>query len=317
MKSDMYLKLQIAGLRLVAALVVTGSLGVGLSGCETFIATKEVTPTWAIPSGVSTQTVNGYPLAYTSKGSGPTIVFVHGVLVDYRYWQEPLGTWTSDYRVVAISMRHFYPEKWDGKGDDFTIAQHAKDIAAFIESLGGPVYLVGWSYGGRPAFEVARTRPDLVKKLVLMEGGPDMRPRLPGIPPDADVTDRAAKVAKFFDAGDVDGGLQFAIDDIAGPGVWDRLPELRRQFNRDNAWTIVAIGREEPYSRTCSEFGSLKMPVLLIKGETTTPRLRDIVLEESKCLPQATVVTIPKAGHSIAAMNPPAFKQAVYSFLQH
>jgi len=315
MKSDMKLHLQIAGLQ-VAALAVAGSLGLGLSGCETFTAQTNVTPTWAIPAEVSTQTVNRYPLAFTSRGSGPTIVFVHGVLVDYRYWHEPLKTWTSDYRVVSLSLRHFYPEKWDGKGDDFSVRQHARDIAAFIESIGGPVYLVGWSYGGRPAFEVAMARPDLVKKLVLVEGGPDMRTRPPGVPPDADVTDRAAKVAKFFQGGDIEGGLQFAIDDISGPGTWGKVPEVRREVIRENAWTVVGIGREEPYTRSCSEFGSLKMPVLLIMGEATTPRLRDIVLEQSKCLPKATVITIPKAGHSSPAMNPPAFKQAVYSFLQ-
>jgi len=317
MKSRMNLNRRLASLKRVILLTVAGAVYLGVSGCETALAPKVVAPTWAIPAQASTQTVNGYPMAYTSRGSGQTIVFVHGVLVDYRYWQQPLETWTADYRIIAISMRHFYPEKWDGKGEDFTVSQHAKDIAAFIESIGGPVYLVGWSYGGRPAYEVARTRPDLVKKLVLIEGGTDMRPRPPGVPPDLDVTGRALKVAKFFDASDMDGGLAFAIDDINGPGRWASLPEGFRQIVRDNAWTIVGIGRGEPYTGTCSEFGSLKVPVLLIKGELTTPRLRDIVLEQSKCLPQATLVTIPKAGHSSPAMNPAAFKQAAYSFLQH
>lgn len=86
---------------------------------------------------------------------------------------------------------------------------------------------------------------------------------------------------------------------------------------RDNAWTIVGIGRGEPYTGTCAEFSALKMPVLLVKGEITAPPLRDIVLAQAKCLPQATVATIPKAGHASARMNPPAFKQAIYSFLQH
>ncbi|MCX7177173.1 MAG: alpha/beta hydrolase [Proteobacteria bacterium] len=316
MKSRMYLKVQFAKLGVMATLTVVGAMSLGLSGCQTAMMAKVATPTWTIPPGVATQTVNGYPMSYTSRGSGPTIVFLHGVLGDYRYWQQPLETWTADFRVIALSMRHFYPEKWDGKGEDFTVAQHAKDIAAFIEWIGGPVYLVGWSYGGRPAYEVARARPDLIKKLVLIEGGPDMRPRPPGVPPDTDVTERSLKVVKYFDAGDIDGGLAFGVDDINGPGRWASLPKTYHETLRENAWTLVGIGRGEPYTGTCSEFGALRMPVLLVKGELTTPRLRDIVLEESKCLPQATVVTIPKAGHSSAAGNPPAFKLAVYSFLQ-
>lgn len=283
----------------------------GLSGCQTVVA-----PTWTIPPGVSTQTVNGYPLAYVASGSGPTIVFVHGVLGDYRYGQRWLNTWSSDFRVIAVSMRHFYPEKWNGKGSDFTVRQHAKDLIAFIETTGGPVYLVGWSYGGSPAYEAARARPDLVKKLVLVEGGPDLRAAPPGVPGNTATIQRATETAKFFEAGDIDGGLKFAIDDINGPGRWDSVPEQNRQTFRDNAWTVVGIGREEIDRVTCAEFGSLKMPVLLVWGELTTPRLQQIVQEESKCLPQATVVMIPKAGHPSPSMNPPAFKEAVVTFLQ-
>ncbi len=305
-----------ATLGLAQALTVAGVICLGLSGCQ--MAPKPIAPAWTIPPGVVTQTVNGYPIAYSSRGTGPTIVFDHGVLLDYRYWQQPLEAWTGDYRVVAISMRHFYPEHWDGKGDDFTVSQHAKDLAACIESIGGPVYLVGWSYGGAAAYEVARTRPDLVKKLVLVEGGPDLRPKPADFVPKADPTGRAAKAQKFFDAGDMDGGLAYAVDEInGGPGHWAALPEESRQQMRENAWTIVGIGRGDPYTGTCAEFGALKMPVLLVKGEITAPPLRDIVLAQAKCLPQATVVTIPKAGHASARMNPPAFKEAVYSFLQH
>src|SRR3982750_2260800 len=113
MKAEVNLKLQFARLGLVAAFAA--AMGLGLSACQTGMAPKVVTPAWTIPQGLFTQTVNGYPLAYSSRGSGPTIVFVHGVLVDYRYWQQPLEAWTADYRVIAISLRHFYPEKWDGK----------------------------------------------------------------------------------------------------------------------------------------------------------------------------------------------------------
>ena len=285
---------------------------IGLSACQTMVES----PTWTIPPGVFTQAVNGYPLAYSARGAGPTIVFVHGILVDYRYWEKPLEAWTNDFHVIAVSMRHFYPEKWDGKGNDFTVSQHAKDLIAFIESTGGPVYLVGWSYGGKPAYEVARARPDLVKKLVLVEGGPDLRAAPPGAAGNADQIKRANNTAKFFEAGDIDGGLQFAVDDINGPGRWASVPESYRQTLRDNAWTVVGNGREVLDKVMCSEFESLKLPVLLIKGELTTTRLRDIVQEQSKCLPSATLVTIPKAGHSSPMMNPLGFQQAVVSFLQ-
>jgi len=296
--------------KVVTVLTIT-AVCLELSACQSV-----VTPTWAIPPDASIQPVNGYPLAYATRGAGPTVVFVHGVLGDYRYWRGQLDTWSSDFRVIAISLRHFYPEKWNGQGRDFTIRQHAKDLIAFIESTGGPVYLVGWSYGGGPAFEAARARPDLVKKLVLVEGGPDLHATPPGVPGNAAQIQRATVTAKFFDAGDIDGGLKFAIDDINGAGRWDSLPEQNRQALRDNAWTVVGIGREQIDSVTCAEFGSLKMPVLLVWGELTTSRLRQIVQEQSKCLPQAAVATISKAGHPSSLMNPTAFKETVVTFLR-
>jgi len=115
----------------------------------------------------STQNVNGYPLAYSVRSKGPSVVFVGGVLTDYRIWSRGQALRESEFRTVAVSPRHFYPEPWRGTGSDFTVAQHAKDLAEFIQDQDGPVFLVGWSYGAQIAFETARARPDLVKKLVL------------------------------------------------------------------------------------------------------------------------------------------------------
>ncbi len=35
----------------------------------------------------------------------------------------------------AVSLRHFYPERWNGEGEDFSLRQHASDLAAFIQGL--------------------------------------------------------------------------------------------------------------------------------------------------------------------------------------
>ncbi|MSQ71751.1 MAG: hypothetical protein EXR27_10765 [Betaproteobacteria bacterium] len=87
---------------LFPALIIAGSL-------TNSSRAQNASPTWTIPTGVSTKVVNDYPLAYTERGSGPTIVFVHGILSDHRYWQAPLEAWTADFRILAVSLRHFYP----------------------------------------------------------------------------------------------------------------------------------------------------------------------------------------------------------------
>ena len=46
-----------------------------------------------------------------------------------------LGPLSRKHRVIAVSLRHFFPEHWDGVGDTYSIAQHVDDVIAFIEKL--------------------------------------------------------------------------------------------------------------------------------------------------------------------------------------
>jgi esterase len=278
-------------------------------GCQT----SPVSPSWPIPPDAKTRVINGYPLTYSEKGSGPTIVLVHGVLTDYRYWQPQMDAWSTRFHVVAVSLRHFYPERWNGKSDDFSVQQNAKDLTAFIESIGTPVYLVGWSYGGGPAYQTALAHPELVKKLVLDEGGLISGDDASANPSSIN-TKRSKETAVYFDAGDIEGGLSYAVDNINGPGVWGKLPEQVKTTVRDNAWTIVGIGMVAAPDIGCAEFASLKVPVLLVQGEFTTPRYKRALDEQAQCLSSARRVTIPKAGHSSARINPTFFNEAVGAF---
>lgn len=82
-----------------------------------------------------------------------------------------------------------------------------------------------------------------------------------------------------------------------------KTPEPFRQLVRDNAWTVVGTGRETFPPVSCSEFGSLKMPVLLVQGELTTAAFHQVVAEESRCLPQAKVVAaLGQRGHCLTCL---------------
>src|SRR5271165_4478424 len=116
--------------------------------------------------------VNGYDMAYLEIGLGPPLVCVHGTLGDFRTWSAVFGPLSKQHRVISVSLRRFFPEHWDGAGDDFKMAQHVADVIAFIERLdAGPVDLMGHSRGGHIAFRVAEQRPGLLRRLVLAEPG--------------------------------------------------------------------------------------------------------------------------------------------------
>lgn len=269
---------------------------------------------WALPPGVKTLEVNGYPMAFLESGTGEPVVLVHGSGADYRTWRRQVESPPRGFRLIAISLRHYYPERWDGKGDKFSVDQHAEDLGRFIETLAvGPVFLVAHSSGGRVTVRTAQKRPMLVKKLVLMEGlfnallpesaSEDGEPQIGAV--------RKAVRARF-EQGDIDGGLELWVDRDT-PGTWARRGEEERQRSRDNAWTLIT--RESGKPVTCADLGGLKMPVLLLQGEKTPRRYASIVDATQKCLPSAERATIPDAGHAMHAMNPAGFEKMLVQFL--
>src|SRR5215475_7592228 len=176
---------------------------------------------WALPPGVKTLEVNGYPMAFLESGTGEPVVLVLGAGTDYRTWRRQLESPPPGFRLIAVSLRHYYPERWDGKGGTFSVRQHAEDLVIFIEALGvGPVYLVAHSRGGSVAVRTTQARPALVKKLVLMEGAFGA---LLEKPVSGDAGQGLSPIAKAvkarFDQGDIDGGLEVWADRDT-PGTW-------------------------------------------------------------------------------------------------
>ena len=263
--------------------------------------------------------VNNYDMNYLEVGSGPTLVCVHGSLCDFRIWSAVLGPLSREHRVIAISMRHYFPEHWDGVGPGFTMAQHVADAIAFIEALGaGPVHLMGHSRGGHIAFRVAQLRPDLVRRLVLAEPGGDLdaslAPASAGslLPP---MRANAVAAAEKIAAGDIEGGLTSFIDALEGTGVWRQLPETEKQPLRDNARTLLGQINEQrqPYARADAE--AIRSPTLFIGGANTPGTLPVVLRALAAHVPDARVVIMPDTTHFMFGQDPGGFCAAVLDFL--
>src|ERR1043165_4893915 len=46
---------------------------------------------------------------YVEAGEGATVVFVHGSLSDYSYWQAQIEAFAAHYHVIAYSRRYNRP----------------------------------------------------------------------------------------------------------------------------------------------------------------------------------------------------------------
>jgi esterase len=268
-----------------------------------------------------TMHVNGYEMAFVERGTGLPLLLVHGALGDYRLWAQQMQPFGTHCRTIAVSLRHCWPENWDGEGDDFTVQQHTKDVAAFIVALNtGPVHLLGLSRGGHIAFRVAQDFPGLVRALVLAEpsGVLDASlepPQAPTSPPIA-LGPLYSEAAERIRRGEIDDGLAPAVDVICGPGGWANLPEQTKQEMRDNARTLLGQIKEQraPFSRADAE--AIRAPTLLMAGERSPENFHRILDGLQTALKDVRRVVIPGASHVSNIDNPQAFEREVLAFLK-
>jgi esterase len=268
---------------------------------------------------MQTLRVNGYDMAYLEVGKGPPLVCVHGTLGDFRTWYAVLGPLSKKHRVISVSLRHFFPEHWDGAGNDYLMSQHVADVVAFIEQIEPrPVDLMGHSRGGHIAFRVAQARPDLLRRVVLAEPGGNLDTSLDPAaatsgpsPPAARFPNAAEKVG----SGDIDGAMNLFVDMIDGEGAWARLPTAAKQQLRDNAFTLIGqVGENrKPYAKTEAE--SITTPTLLIGGGDTKGSLANILRVLAEHIPGAKTAIIPGARHWMFEQAPLEFSTAVLEFL--
>ena len=267
---------------------------------------------------MQTMHVNGYDMAYLDLGVGPAVVCVHGSLNDFRAWATVLKPLSAAHRLIVPSLRHYFPEHWDGKGGRFTIDQHVDDVIALIEGLDvGAVSLIGHSRGGHIGFRLALKRPDLIAKLILAEPGGELDESLtpPETPVGAGMRGHVAEASRKIQAGEFEAGLRIFVDGVNGPGAWDRLAPMDRQMREDNAYTLLAQPNEGRRAYRKADAASLQSETLFVCGGDTPGMLPVVLHALASNAPNARAVTIPNAGHSMFRDQPKLFCAAVLPFL--
>ena len=220
--------------------------------------------------------------------------------------------------MVSLSLRHFFPEHWDGVGTDYTMAQHVADVVGFIEAMGeGPVDLMGHSRGGHIAFRVAQQRPDLLRRLVLAEPVGDLDASLlpPDAPPPMHTVGAGYKVtAERVAAGDVDGALALFAENYDGQGAWERCRRREAEL-RDNARTLMGQVDEQRQPFTRADAEAIRVPTLFMSGADTPGSLPSMSRALAAHVRGARVEVIPNARHFMFGQDPVRFCAAVTAFL--
>ena len=113
-------------------------------------------------------TVNGIGLAYTDRGEGLPIVFLHAFPLNRTMWTAQEAALAPSYRVVTIDLR--------GHGESdaplwhYSLDQTADDVRALLDHLAiRQAVFVGLSMGGYLLFALYRKYADRIRAMVLAD----------------------------------------------------------------------------------------------------------------------------------------------------
>jgi pimeloyl-ACP methyl ester carboxylesterase len=268
--------------------------------------------------------INDYELTCQVAGDGVPLLLVHGSLCDYRYWQGQVEALSAGYRVIVPSLRHYFPERWDGAGSGFTTEQHVDDLLGLLDQVPGPVHLLGHSRGGNICLRVALAAPWKLLSLTLADPGGDFAEDVfTEVNIEAPVSSFERnqfrqQALELLRAGAVEEGLQLFVDTVSGPGVWSRSSRQFREMATANAMTLVGQVADHPDPIDHDQVAQLQLPVLLIGGAKSPEPFPRIIQALQSTLADVRSVTIPGASHGMNVIRPASFNRSVLEFVaQH
>jgi pimeloyl-ACP methyl ester carboxylesterase len=247
------------------------------------------------------------------RPAGKPLLALHCSLSHGGEWAGLAGA-RRELDVTAPDLvGHGRQPAWDGVSD---LHRHSTDMAADMArriGAGGPIDVIGHSFGGTVALRLALERPDLIRRLILVEPVLFAAARTSAVWPDylAEHDMLEALHAKGDDAATA---KMFLAIWGSGDPIESLLPALRAYMIQriglvmaldedlmQDAFGLLAPGRLEALAR----------PVLLVEGGASPPVVAAIHAELARRLPQTRRTLIPGAGHMLPVTHAPALAALV------
>jgi pimeloyl-ACP methyl ester carboxylesterase len=236
--------------------------------------------------------------------SGSPLILLHGQEASATMWTYNIQALSTDRRVYAIDTIGDF-----GKSQPSRLPASRADYAAWLvdilDQLGlDAVDLVGISYGGFLALNLALAHPERVNRIVLLAPGipnfgrPTLRWAFYGMP--MLLFPSRATVKRFINGASRRGySAQDPVHEQMAVGV----PNLRHRFFLQPKFS------EE-------ELGQLKAPCLLLLGESEIMYAPIVAIQRAcQLIPQLKTRLIPEAGHLVNSDQPEIVNQSIQAFL--
>ncbi len=253
-------------------------------------------------------TVNEHVTIWWQKGSGPTLVLVHGVADQAGTWFQVASGLAEDHRVLLIDLPgHGESAPATGplpmttviEGFETWLATHAAPEAG---ERNQPPTLVGNSMGAWVAMLAAHRRPELVGRVVAINGGP-----LRADTGDLDLLPADREEARR---------LMAALRDPSNPATPDLvLDDLVRRAETGHVRRMFAATEDLESYLLDGRLGEIATPVDVLWGESDRYLGRDYPDRLLAGLPSSRLTLIARCGHLPQAECPGRFTERLSEVL--
>lgn len=241
---------------------------------------------------------------YDESGAGPTLVLVPGSCSTGAAWRPVIGAWGNQFRCVTTSLLGYGGTAERRTARDATIAHEADMLEAVIRRAGGPVHLVGHSFGGMVALAVALRNQASVASLAIVEA------------PAAEILRECGELEHYrafqrmTDSyfADFEGGNREAIaamiDFYGGAGTFASWPPRARAYAVETTPVNIldwACGFGFPLP--AASLAAIEIPVLVIWGGLSHPSVQRANALLGECINGAAFAAIEGAAHFMIATH--------------
>lgn len=248
--------------------------------------------------------------ARTPAGRLPLLI-AHGLYGSGRNWGALARQWSDERDVIAVDMRNH------GRSPHFPThgyEEMAADLAEVITGIGGRADVLGHSMGGKAVMQLALTRGDLVRRLVVIDIAPvpysehdQMRyvRAMEGLDLSGLTTLKEAdeRLARTLSSAMLRGFFLQSLDIRAAGGPHWRLnlDVLGAEMARITGWPGTP--------------GTFAGSALFLHGEESDYLRPEHHATIRRQFPEARITGVPGAGHWVHAEKPQAVEEAVRAFL--
>jgi esterase len=240
--------------------------------------------------------VNGVRLHYDERGAGAPILCIHGGGSTALMWADAVEGLARFGRVIAYDRRGCARSQRPVPYERTTVAEQADDAAGVLDALAdAPAVVIGRSYGGAVAIDLALRHPEAVRALVLLEADALGLSRA-GLEWTRALRDRLREVAA---RDGVDAVYAALIGEVLGEGTWESFPgEIRRILTQNGPALLAELEYADQPMPGASELAALEAPTLLVAASESPPPQREMTDALAGVLPNARMVLV-QGGHLI------------------